>query len=96
MCDCEGGLFQILTQSFWIFSLRGETDNVWEEDSETGEMADEDDDDDREGFPEPTMCVHGNVKYMDNWLRRSENPVILRLKCLKFETTTQRLTDSQW
>ena len=56
MCDCEGGLFQILTQSFWIFSLRGETENVSEEDSETMEMADADEDDDeRERSPEPTM-----------------------------------------
>ena len=23
----------------------------------------DEDDDDREGFPEPIMCVHGNVKY---------------------------------
>ena len=52
MCDCEGGLFQILTKSFGILSLRGETADA------------DEDDDEREGSPEPIMCVHGNVKYM--------------------------------
>ena len=71
---CEGGLFQILSQSFWIFRVRGDTDNVWEEDSETGEMADADEDDDeREGFPEPIMCVHGNVKYQAFWESQKQN-----------------------
>ena len=67
-------LFQILTQSFLIFRVRGETVNVWEEDSETGEMADADEDDDeREGFPEPIMCVHGNVKYQAFWESQKQN-----------------------
>ena len=77
MCEGEGGLFQILTQSFWVFSLRGETENVSEEDSETMEMADADEDDDeRERSPEPTIDVNSWQCQIPTQLRmrRSENP----------------------